>query len=103
MRKLRVLRKKDGTAITEHDIVRINNERVQSLANALGQDDGVVKKNPLLNIGRQFHDNKSFNSDLSDSEDYTDNRSRGEENNFNVSMAYFKIIYIILYYKKQAT
>lgn len=81
-----MLRKKDGTAITEHDIVRINNERVQSLANALGQDDGVVKKNPLLNIGRQFHDSKSFTSDLSDrSDDFTDNRSRGEENNYNVS------------------
>ncbi|XP_045777263.1 uncharacterized protein LOC123875468 isoform X1 [Maniola jurtina] len=84
LRKLKVLRKKDGTAITEHDIIRINNERVQSLANALGQDDGVVKKNPLLNVGRQFHENKSFTSDLSDSEDFPDSSLHGEENAFNV-------------------
>ncbi|XP_045777265.1 uncharacterized protein LOC123875468 isoform X3 [Maniola jurtina] len=83
LRKLKVLRKKDGTAITEHDIIRINNERVQSLANALGQDDGVVKKNPLLNVGRQFHENKSFTSDLSDSEDFPDSSLHGEENAFN--------------------
>ncbi|CAH2264332.1 uncharacterized protein LOC120633227 [Pararge aegeria] len=83
LRKLKVLRKKDGTAITEHDIIRINNERVQSLANALGQDDGVIKKNPLLNVGRQFHDNKSFTSDLSDSEDFGESSRRGEENTFN--------------------
>ncbi|XP_023948501.1 uncharacterized protein LOC112053338 [Bicyclus anynana] len=92
LRKLKVLRKKDGTAITEHDIIRINNERVQSLANALGQDDGVVKKNPLLNVVRQFHDNKSFTSDLSDCEDFADNTSRGEENNETTSVIIHKHI-----------
>ncbi|OWR45176.1 hypothetical protein KGM_207536 [Danaus plexippus plexippus] len=70
LRKLKGL-KKDGLTITERDIIRINNERIQSLPNVMGQDDGVVKKNPLLSVGRQF-DNKTFPSDLSDSDDFAD-------------------------------
>ncbi|KAJ2948515.1 hypothetical protein O0L34_g7766 [Tuta absoluta] len=89
-RRLKGLKKKDGTAITERDIIRINNERVQSLPNALGQDDGIVKKNPLLSLGRQFHDSKSsFPSDsgsnLSDSEDFANSSVRSEDNMSNIS------------------
>lgn len=86
-RRLKGLKKKDGTAITERDIIRISNDRVPNLPNAMG-DDGVVKKNPLLNLNRQFHDNKSFPSDsgsnLSDSEDFADSSARSEDNLINV-------------------
>lgn len=76
--------------ITERDIIRVNHERVQPLP-SLGQDDGVVKKNPLLNISRQFHEAKSFPSDsgsnISDSEDFADSSVRSEDNNlYNVSI-----------------
>lgn len=89
-RRLKGLKKKDGTAITERDIIRITNERVPNLPNAMG-DDGVVKKNPLLNLSRQFHDVKSFPSDsgsnLSDSEDFADSSARSEDNLINVSQS----------------
>lgn len=72
--------------ITERDIIRVN-ER-QSIS-SIGQDDGIVKKNPLLNMNRQFHEAKSFPSDsgsnLSDLEDL-DSSVRSEDNKlFNVS------------------
>ncbi|XP_026320787.1 uncharacterized protein LOC113230894 [Hyposmocoma kahamanoa] len=85
-RRLKGLKKKDGTAITERDIIRISNDRVPNLSNAMG-DDGVIKKNPLLNLNRQFHDSKSFPSDsgsnLSDSEDFADSNPRSEDNLIN--------------------
>ncbi|CAH0724419.1 unnamed protein product, partial [Brenthis ino] len=80
LKKLKNLKLKDGSSIKEHDIIRISNERIQSLTN---QDDGVIKKNPLLTVGRQFHDNKGFCSELSDLEDFADSSVRSEENNFN--------------------
>lgn len=77
--------------ITERDIVRVNNERISTIPKALGQDDGIVKNNPLLNISRQFHDSKNFPSDsgsnMSDSEDFTDS-GRGEDNIYNVSIQF---------------
>lgn len=86
------LKKKDGTSITEHDIVRINNERIQTLSNAMidGAENGVVKKNPLLTMGRQYQDLKNnFPSDsgsnISDSEDYPDNNEPPKKR-FNVSL-----------------
>nr|XP_026492556.1 uncharacterized protein LOC113398161 [Vanessa tameamea]XP_026492564.1 uncharacterized protein LOC113398161 [Vanessa tameamea] len=85
LKKLKGL-KKDVLSITEHDIIRISNERGQILPNSMGQDEGVIKKNPLLNAGlgnRQFHDNKRFSSDLSDSEDFADSSLHSEENSFN--------------------
>ncbi|XP_072942466.1 uncharacterized protein [Epargyreus clarus] len=87
VRRIKKIKKKDGTAITERDIIRINNERVQSLP-SIGQDDGVIKKNPLLTVGRQFHESKtSFPSDsgsnMSDSEDFAESSARSEENFFN--------------------
>ncbi|CAH0590297.1 unnamed protein product [Chrysodeixis includens] len=81
------LKKKDGSVITERDIVRVNNERIQNLPNAMGQDDGIVKKNPLLTISRQLHETKNFQTDsgsnLSDSDDFGDNGARSEENLYN--------------------
>ncbi|XP_014365921.2 uncharacterized protein LOC106716814 [Papilio machaon] len=82
-RKLKSIKSKDGKIITERDIVRINNERIQKLPNVLGQDDGVIKKNPLLS--RQYHDSKGgFPSDsgsnVSDSDDFAGSSSRSEEN-----------------------
>ncbi|XP_021182168.3 uncharacterized protein Sha [Helicoverpa armigera] len=77
--------KKDGSIITERDIVRVNNERIQALPNAMGQDDGVIKKNPLLNINRQHHENKNFTSDssnVSDSDEFCDS-ARSEDNLYN--------------------
>lgn len=82
LKKLKGLKKPDGTIITEHDIIRINNERIPSLPN---QDDGIIKKNPLLNVGRQYHDNKGFCSDLSDLEDFPDSGMQSDENDFHVS------------------
>ncbi|XP_013136965.1 PREDICTED: uncharacterized protein LOC106102102 [Papilio polytes] len=80
-RKLKSINK-DGKILTERDIVRINNERMQTLP-VLGQDDGVIKKNPLLS--RQYHDSKSgFPSDsgsnVSDSDDFAGSSSRSEDN-----------------------
>ncbi|XP_047520026.1 uncharacterized protein LOC125059590 [Pieris napi] len=76
-------RKRDGTIITERDILRINNERVQ-ISNAMGEE-GVIKKNPLLTVGRSF--DKSYPSDtcsnLSDSEDMPDSSLKSEDNVFN--------------------
>jgi hypothetical protein len=88
-KRLKGLKKKDGSIITERDIIRINNERVQPSANSMVQDDTIVKKNPLLNIGRQFHDSKNFPSDsgsnLSDSEDFPDHSVLSDDNNlYNV-------------------
>lgn len=81
--------KRDGT-IVKRDILRIDNER--TLSNAMG-DDGVIKNNPLLSVGRSF-DKSNFNSDscsnLSDSEDMPDGSLKSEENLFNVS--YFNTI-----------
>ncbi|CAK1584547.1 unnamed protein product [Parnassius mnemosyne] len=81
-RKTKVLKNKDGKIITERDIVRISNERIHTLPNVLGQDDGIIKKNPLLS--RQYQDNKTgFPSDsgsnMSDSDDFVGS-SRSEDN-----------------------
>lgn len=93
LKRLKGLKKKDGTPITERDIVRVNNERIQTLPNAMGQDNGVIKKNPLLSMNR-FHDSKGFTSDsgsnLSDSEDFTDISVRSDDNMFNVSLVFFQ-------------
>lgn len=93
------LKKKDGSVITERDIVRVNNERIQNLPNAMGQDDGIVKKNPLLTISRQIHENKNFPTDsgsnLSDSDDFGDNSVRSEENLYNVSYNFTSISFIL--------
>lgn len=55
----------------------------------MGQDTGVVKKNPLLSMNR-FHDSKSFPSDsgsnLSDSEDFGDSSARSDDNLYHVSV-----------------
>ncbi|CAG5049315.1 unnamed protein product [Parnassius apollo] len=82
-RKTKVLKNKDGKIITEHDIIRISNERIHTLPNVLGQDDGIVKKNPLLS--RQYQDSKTgFTSDsgsnMSDSDDFAGSSSRSEDN-----------------------
>ncbi|XP_053614494.1 uncharacterized protein sha [Plodia interpunctella] len=83
--RLKGLKKKDGSIITEQDIIRINNER--PLTKVLGQDDGVIKKNPLLSMARQFHEAKSFSCDsgsnISDSEDFAESSSRSEDNIYN--------------------
>lgn len=89
-RKLRNIKKFDGSSITDRDIVRIHNERVQGVGQPDG-DKGVVKKNPLLSIGRHYHqDNKLFSSDsasnVSDSDDFTDGPIRSEDNRFMVNI-----------------
>lgn len=89
-RRLKSLKNKDGSIITERDIVRINNERVQSLPNSLDLDDGLIKNNPLMGLSRQFHQIKhSFPSDsgstLSDSEDFADSSVRSDDHMFQVS------------------
>ncbi|XP_059060780.1 uncharacterized protein LOC131853764 isoform X2 [Achroia grisella] len=85
--RLKGIKKKDGSIITERDIVRVKNEIIQSLPSTLGQDNGIVKKNPLLNIPRQFHEVKSFPSDsgsnISDSEDFGDSSVKSEDHVFN--------------------
>lgn len=96
-RRLKGLKKKDGSIITERDIVRVNNERMQNLPNSMGQDDGIIKKNPLLNIGgRQLHDIKHYPSDsgsnLSDLDDFGDSSAQSEDNLYNVSYKVFKIL-----------
>lgn len=52
----------------------------------MGQDNGVIKNNPLLSMNR-FHDNKGFTSDsgsnMSDSEDFTDISVISDDNMFN--------------------
>lgn len=81
-RKLKGLKGKDGK-ITERDIIRINNERIQTISNVL-DDDGIIKKNPLLS--RQY-ESKSFPSDssnVSDSEDFGSS-SRSDDNVCKVS------------------
>ncbi|CAH2089507.1 unnamed protein product [Euphydryas editha] len=83
LQKLKASKNKDGASLTEHDIIRINNERVQILPGVMNQDEGVIKNNPLLTVGRQFHDNKGFSSDFSDSEDFVDSSLQSEENAFN--------------------
>ncbi|KAG7301444.1 hypothetical protein JYU34_014401 [Plutella xylostella] len=89
VKRIKGLKKKDGTSITEHDIIRINNEHVKTIANAMGEENGigVVKKNPLLAIGRQYHEIKSFPSDsgsnISDSEDFPDSSTRSDDGRFN--------------------
>lgn len=91
VKRIKGLKKKDGTSITEHDIIRINNEHVKTIANAMGEENGlgVVKKNPLLAIGRQYHEIKSFPSDsgsnISDSEDFPDSSTRSDDGRFTVS------------------
>ncbi|XP_068620594.1 uncharacterized protein [Battus philenor] len=82
-RKVKSLKSKCGKIITDRDIVRINNERLQTLPNALGQDDGIIKNNPLLN--RQYHDAKGgipcdSGSNMSDSDDFAGSSSRSEDN-----------------------
>lgn len=88
-RRLKGLIKKDGSIITDRDIVRVNNERIQNLPNTMCQDDGIIKKNPLLNISRQLHDNKNFTSDsgsnVSDSDDFGDS-ARSDDKSYNVSI-----------------
>lgn len=88
MRKLKGLKKKDGSMVTERDIVRVNNERMKNLQNSMVEENGVVKKNPLLSMNR-FHESKSFPSDsgsnLSDSEDFGDSSARSDDNLFHVS------------------
>lgn len=87
-RRLKSLKKKDGSSITEHDIIRVNNERIQTLPNSVQQDDGIIKKNPLLNISRQYQESKSCLSDsgsnLSDSEHIAANSARNDDNMYNV-------------------
>lgn len=87
-RRLKSLKKKDGSSITEHDIIRVNNERIQTLPNSVQQDDGIIKKNPLLNISRQYQESKSCLSDsgsnLSDSEHFAANSARNDDNMYNV-------------------
>ncbi|CAG9795740.1 unnamed protein product [Diatraea saccharalis] len=84
-KRIKGLKKKDGSIITERDIIRVTNERMQPISNAITQDEGVVKKNPLLNITRQFHESKSFPSDsgsnLSDSEDFAESSARSDDTN----------------------
>ncbi|XP_028030780.1 uncharacterized protein LOC114243469 [Bombyx mandarina] len=73
--------KKDGLPITERDIIRINNERMQSLPNAMRQDDGMIKKNPLLS--NTYTDHKGFISDasnISDSDDFGDSSVMSDDN-----------------------
>lgn len=88
-RRPKGVKKKDGSVITERDIVRVNNERIQTIPNAMGQDDGIVKKNPLLSISRQLHETKNFPSDsgsnISDSDDFGDSSVRSEDNLYTVS------------------
>ncbi|KAI8420155.1 hypothetical protein MSG28_008726 [Choristoneura fumiferana] len=86
-RRLKSLKNKDGSIITERDIVRINNERVPSLPSSLDLDDGLIKNNPLMGLSRQFHQIKhSFPSDsgstLSDSEDFADGSVRSDDHMF---------------------
>lgn len=87
-RRTKGLKKKDGSVITERDIIRVNNERIQTLPNAMGQDDGVIKKNPLLNISRQPNESKNFPSDsgsnISDSDEFGDS-ARSDDNLYTVS------------------
>ncbi|CAH0401265.1 unnamed protein product [Chilo suppressalis] len=85
-KRIKGLKKKDGSIITERDIVRVTNERVQPLTNVIGQDDGLVKKNPLLNMTRQYHESKSFpvsdsGSNVSDSEDFAESSARSDDTN----------------------
>ncbi|XP_063385956.1 uncharacterized protein LOC134671989 [Cydia fagiglandana] len=87
-RRLKSLKNKNGSIITERDIVRINNERVQSIPSSLDTDDGVVKNNPLIGMSRSFHQIKhSFPSDsgstMSDSEDFAESSARSEDHTFN--------------------
>lgn len=86
-RGLRGLKKKDGSTITERDIVRVNNERMQTISNIIMHDDAVVKKNPFLVINRQYPEAKIFASDsdsiISDSDDFADSSLRGNENVYN--------------------
>ncbi|XP_075981141.1 shavenoid isoform X2 [Anticarsia gemmatalis] len=84
-RRLKGLKKKDGSIITERDIVRVNNERMQNLPSSMGQDDGIIKKNPLLSIGsRQLHDVKHYpndsSSNLSDLDDFADSSAQSDDN-----------------------
>ncbi|CAG4947027.1 unnamed protein product [Colias eurytheme] len=87
LRRIKGLKKRDGTITVDRDILRINNERVQTITNAMGQDDGIVKNNPLLSVGRTFSDKMNFTSDsgsnISDSEDLPDSSIRSDENVFN--------------------
>ncbi|XP_041985033.1 uncharacterized protein LOC121737422 [Aricia agestis] len=66
-RILKNLKGNGGSPITERDIIRITNERA-ILPNSMGQDDGVIKKNPLLTVGRHLYD-RNVSSDLSDCDD----------------------------------
>ncbi|CAH2042373.1 unnamed protein product, partial [Iphiclides podalirius] len=81
LRVAKGLKAKGGKVITERDIVRVGGERTQAMPNVLGEDDGVVKSNPLLS--RQYHE-KGFPSDsgsnVSDSEDFGGSSSRSEDN-----------------------
>ncbi|GBP70694.1 hypothetical protein EVAR_56196_1 [Eumeta japonica] len=80
--------KRDGTVLTEHDIVRISNDRIQTLPNALEPiDEVIVKKNPLMSMARQFNDIKSgcpsdSGSNVSDSEDLPESSERGEDSRY---------------------
>ncbi|VVC97985.1 unnamed protein product [Leptidea sinapis] len=76
----RLKQKKNGKSLTQRDIMRINSECVQSLPNVMGQDDGVIKKNPLLSVVRSFTSDSGSN--VSDSEDMPDSSTRSDENGF---------------------
>ncbi|KAJ0174154.1 hypothetical protein K1T71_010300 [Dendrolimus kikuchii] len=84
IRKVRGPKNKDGASITERDIVRVNNELMQTI---IIRDDGIIKKNPLLGISRQYHEIKNFPSDsgsnISDSEDFADSSARSDDNLYN--------------------
>ncbi|CAK1551468.1 unnamed protein product [Leptosia nina] len=86
LQRVKELKKRDGK-LTERDILRINNERIQTLSSAMGQDDGIIKKNPLLSVGRSLTDKANFPSDsgsnLSDSEDMPESSIHSEDNFFN--------------------
>lgn len=94
------IKRRDGKPITEHDIVRINNERLQTISNVMtSNDDGIIKKNPLLTMARQYQDIKSnFTSDSgnnnSDSEDFSNNEDHNDRYNVNINFRFLIFVFI---------
>lgn len=87
-RRIKGIKKKDGSLITERDIVRVNNERIQNLQHVMGQDDGFIKNNPLLSISnRHLNDTKHYSNDsssnLSDFSDDFDNSMQCDDIMYN--------------------
>lgn len=88
-RRIKGKKNKDGSIITERDIIRVNHERMQNLPNT--QENGVVKKNPLLNIGgRQLIDIKMYPNDSgnnsSDFDDFADSSTPSDDNLYTVCL-----------------